>query len=334
MQITIEYESSWRNSFLDGNNNEALPVKGRKYIGSGQELKKPDNFKKRSITIDTVMGLLNRLIGDQRKLYQAREDGGYFFKEIENSVSWDDKAESWEELVYLRNMSGSFDQNAFTGSIKMNDYSLTSDSSQEFWGVLWLTFEELCEFVNSETAVLSYVELDPITISSKFEEIAKYKAVNNVENVLKTVETLLKHFPETNYFNPKGLVNPINVYCSVLYLQLERLKNKGHNTDIFVEKSGVIKGVSKRLFTKKDFMDRYTTGPKKRVFGNPYIVRQFIKGEGQVTSMLTKSRGTLEITLGVDRAKGQELANLIECAGVSSFYLGKKGLAYVTNIRP
>lgn len=333
MQITIEYESSWRNSFLDGSNNEALPVKGRKYIGSGQELKKPDNFKQRSVTIDTVMGLLNRLIGDQRKLYQAREDSAYFFKEIEGLASWKDKTESWDELVYLRNMSGSYDQNAFTGAIKMNHPSLTSDSSQEFWGVLGLTFEQLCEFVILDRTVVAKVGLDPLSICDKFEEIAKYKSVENTGIVIETVETLLKHFPETNYFNPKGLVNPINVYCSVLYLQLERLKNKGHDTDIFIEKSGAIKGVSKRLFTKKDFMDRYTTGSKKRVFGNPYIVKQFIKGEGQVTSMLTKARGTLEISLDVDRAKGQELADLIESAGVSSFYLGKKGLAYVTNIR-
>lgn len=34
MQITIDYESSWRNSFLDGNNNEALPKNGRRFVAS------------------------------------------------------------------------------------------------------------------------------------------------------------------------------------------------------------------------------------------------------------------------------------------------------------
>ena len=33
-----------------------------------------------------------------------------------------------------------------------------------------------------------------------------------------------------------------------------------------------------------------------------------------------------------DRDKAKEIKTLIENAGVSSFYLGKKGLAYVTNI--
>ncbi len=73
MKITIEYEASWRNSFLDGSNNELLPQKGRKYIASIKAIDdKPENFIRRDITKDTVMGVLNRLIGDQRKLYQAR----------------------------------------------------------------------------------------------------------------------------------------------------------------------------------------------------------------------------------------------------------------------
>ena len=49
--------------------------------------------------------------------------------------------------------------------------------------------------------------------------------------------------------------------------------------------------------------------------------------------MMTKASGQLEITIDVDRDKAQEIKTLIENAGVSSFYLGKKGLAYVSNIR-
>ena len=35
MRIIIDYEASWRNSFLDGDNNLPIPEQGRKYIGSG-----------------------------------------------------------------------------------------------------------------------------------------------------------------------------------------------------------------------------------------------------------------------------------------------------------
>jgi hypothetical protein len=97
-------------------------------------------------------------------------------------------------------------------------------------------------------------------------------------------------------------------------------------------KSGTIGGISKRIFTKKDFMNRFTTGEKKKVWGNPYMRKERIKGEGEIVSLMTKASGELEIIIDVDREKAKEIKRLIENAGVSSFYLGKKGLAYVTNI--
>ena len=92
MRITIDYEASWRNSFLDGDNNLPIPKQGRKYIGSGQELSKAGNYLKREITIDTVMGLLNRLIGCQQRLYQAHNcqfESSYEFGDLEFVVQPD-----------------------------------------------------------------------------------------------------------------------------------------------------------------------------------------------------------------------------------------------------
>jgi len=142
---------------------------------------------------------------------------------------------------------------------------------------------------------------------------------------------LEKKFEGTNYKNNKDKVVPLNLYCSALYLQLERLSSE-YDLSSALTKSGTITGISKRLFTKKDFMNRFTTGEKKKIFGNPYIAKSFVEGEGKVTSMLTKASGTLEITIDISRDEAKELRNMINNAGVSSFYLGKKGLAYVTNI--
>jgi len=97
-------------------------------------------------------------------------------------------------------------------------------------------------------------------------------------------------------------------------------------------KAGGISGISKRGFTKKDFMARFTTGEKKKIWGNPYIHEAFVKGEGKTKHLMSKASGTLEIMIDVNRDKAKEIKNMIEDAGVSSFYLGKKGLAYVTNI--
>ena len=221
MKIEIEYEASWRNSFLDGSNDEALPKKGRKFIGSITALKKPENYITRDVTHSTVMGILNRLIGEQRKLYQAREDKNYFFKEIEPLVTFNDDVKvKNSELVYLRNMSGNTDQNSFTGMINTNDSMFSSDYSVEFWGVLALDIDELLEFIVHGKEIDDLIELDPLVISDRFAQIGKFKAMEESEEVLNTLDVLEKNFEGTNYKNNKGLVVPLNLYCSALYLQL------------------------------------------------------------------------------------------------------------------
>jgi hypothetical protein len=334
MQITIEYESSWRNSFLDGSNNEALPKQGRKFIGSMTSLKLAENFLHRDITLDTVMGILNRLIGDQRKLYQSRNQSPYYFADIEPMICFTDKKEaSNNEIVYLRNMMGSYDQNAFTGAIKTDDVIFSSDYATEFWGVLALDFEEVCRFITDDVLVTKTIQADPLSIIARLEMLNVEKAVECLGLVDEAKQVLNRHFPDADYLNNKGLVSPIMFYCSALYLQLTRLSERFDMATVKT-KSGGISGISKRGFTKKDFMDRFTTGGKKRIWGNPYIRKERIKGQGgEVVSMLTKANGQLEIILDINNEKAKEIQQLIENAGVSSFYLGKKGLAYVTKIR-
>jgi hypothetical protein len=336
MKISIEYESSWRNSFLDGSNNEPLPKQGRKFIGSMKSLGKPENFLQRSISLDTVMGVLNRLIGDQRKLYQSRSSDNYYFKEIESLVEFEDKPKVInQEMTFIRNITGSEDQNSFTGLVKVNDPIFNSDYSQEFWGILALDLTQLCKFINNDTPVTAIINCDPITIIEKLEELNKLKVIENSGEVQEAFNNLNKHFDKFNGLNNKGLVFPISLYCSALYLQLNRLSQK--NPDDYMStaktKAGGISGISNNRFTKKDFMVRYTTGAKKKIWGNPYIREEFIKGEGKVKHLMSKASGKLEIEINIEKEQGREILELIENAGVSSFYLGKKGLAYVTKIR-
>ena len=333
MQIIIEYDSSWRNSFLDGSNNEVLPKKGRKFIGSMTSLKQSENFIQREITLDTVMGILNRLIGDQRKLYQARSQPAYYFADIEPFVSFEDKkAVSNNEIMYIRNMTGSTDQNAFTGSIKTDDVMFSADYSAEFWGVLALDFTELCDFIIDNSHVTKTIQAAPLSIIGRLEVLNKEKAVVNEGRISSARDVLNQYYPDAEYLNNKGNIAPIMFYCSALYLQLQRLGNR-YDMSSAKTKSGGISGISKRGFTKKDFMDKFTTGAKKTIWGNPYIRKEFIKGEGETTLMLTKASGKIEINLDIDKDKALEIEAMIENAGVSSFYLGKKGLAYVDSLR-
>lgn len=339
MKIIIDYDSCWRNSFLDGSNNEELPKQGRKFIASMTSLKDAENFIPREITLDTVMGVLNRLIGDQRKLYQSRLDENYFFKDIDNELTVckvDNKnADNYarnNEIVYIRNITGSTDQNSFTGIVKTQDPVFLSDYSAEFWGVLALNFDELCEFIVNKTQISHAIELNPIAIISRLEVLNKEKSVADDGRASEAMAVLHQHFPDTSYLSNKGEIIPIMFYCSSLYLQLERLAERGFDMSSAKTKSGVISGISKRGFTKKDFMNRFTTGDKKKIWGNPYIRKERVKGVGEVTQFMTKASGQLEIDIDIDRDKAQELNRMIENAGVSSFYLGKKGLAYVSHI--
>ncbi|MBV1877167.1 MAG: hypothetical protein KUG79_05955 [Pseudomonadales bacterium] len=336
MKIIIDYESCWRNSFLDGDNNVPLPKKGRKFVASMTNLRKPENFIKREITIDTVMGLLNRLIGDQRKLYQARTSEGYYFKDIDlpdhPSIHFQDlvnKKTENSEMTYIRNISGSTDQNSFTGAIKSNDIMFSSDYSAEFWGVLALEFEEPCDFIISNNRVTKSIETNPVAIISRLEALNKEKTVKNEGFANEAVKTLTQNFEAVEYLNRKDEIIPISLYCSSLYLQLERLSGR-FNLDSAKTKAGGISGISKRGFTTKDFMNRFTTGEKKKIWGNPYIRKERIKGAGEVTSLMTKASGQLEINLDISREKAKEIKTMIDNAGVSSFYLGKKGLAYIS----
>jgi len=334
MKISIEYESSWRNSFLDGSNDEKLPKNGRKFIASGTNLndgRHPENFIKREITLNTVMGVMNRLIGDQRKLYQSRQDERYYFRQIEPVISFADQPTLTNEMTYIRNITGSNDQNSFTGMIKTNDVIFQSDYSPEFWGVLALNFDELISFILNDNRFDTLMELDPIAVCERFDELKQIKPVEKQGIVKEAVEFLDEHFPGTNYLNNKGEVVPSTVYCSALYLQLERL-SKQFDMSSAITRAGFISGISKRIFTKKDFMNRFTTGEKKKIWGNPYMRKERKKGEGEVVSLMTKASGKLEISIDVDRDKAKEIKSMIENAGVSCFYLGKKGLAYVSDI--
>ncbi len=343
MRITIKYEAAWQNSFLDGSNNEPLPKDGRGFVGSMTNLKKRNsegkysNFIQREISHDTVMGVLNRLIGDQRKLYQAKNCPNYFFAELENNITFenihDQSKPINKEMVYIRNITGSTDQNSFTGMIKGNDPIFSSDYSDAFWGLLTLDFKDVCQFIVKPEFVVENTRIfDPLSILDQLEQLNKLKAMEVIGIVEDALAELKAKFPDAEYIDGKGMIKPIMFYCSALYLQILRLSQRFDLSNALT-KSGGISGISKRGFTAKDFMDRFTTGSKKPIWGNPYLLKEKRKGEGEVTSLLTKANGTIEIHLDIAQDKALQLKDMIEAAGVSSFYLGKKGLAYVDSYR-
>jgi hypothetical protein len=336
MKIEINYDSSWRNSFLEGSNNQPLPKQKdgvyRKFVGSMTNLKKNENFINRNVSTDTIMGVLNRLIGDQRKLYQSRIATNYFFKEIESLVSFiDTPLFVNNEITYIRNVTGSTDQKSYTGAIKMSDKAFTSAFSSTFWGVLWLELDELYKFVMDENYLLeNEIIYDPLKLINQLEIISKIKPVTDEGEISLVTEGLCKKFGKMKPYDKKGNVIIQSIYCSALYLQLERL-SKRHDMELVKGSQGGIIGISHNGFTIKNIMERFTTGAQKIIWGNPYYRKPRFNGDDPL--QMTKASGLLEIIIDVENNIALEIKALIENAGVSSFYLGKKGLAYVTDIR-
>ena len=339
MKIVIDYEASWRNSFLDGVNDEPLPKKGRNFVASMDELRKSQNFIPRQITNNTVMGVLHRLIGDQRKLYQSKSESDgtlprikNYFADIENSIAFEDNPRVIsQEIAYIRNMKGS--TKTFTGMIRVNDPIFQSDYSSLLWGVLGLEPSALFDFIleNRYTPTPKGVSLNPLGIMNILEKIKKLKPVDNQSKAKEAAEYLQTRFEEYKPLNSKGEIILLAMYCSALYLQLERL-GKIYCMQTAKSKAGKISGISKNGFTPKDFMYKYTTGPRKLIYGNPYVREETVKGKGKIKHLLSKASGQLIIHLNIPLERAVELKTMIDNAGVSAFYLGKKGLAYVSHI--
>ncbi|MHC5225953.1 type I-Fv CRISPR-associated protein Cas5fv [Ignatzschineria sp. LJL83] len=334
MKIIIEYEASWRNSFLDGSNNQKLPTKGRSFISSMALLKKPNNYIQRKVTKDTVMGVLNRLIGEQGKLYQARLRPNYYFAEIESILKDNDIIDQpiiSNEIVYIRNITGNTDRNSFTGMIKVDDPWLKSVYAKEFWSVLWMNIDELLQFIN-DNHISTHIEpiLNPLQILQRFEEIKKTSTSINTE-IQQAAEKLSSRYPKFLLKESNNQIQVLSLYCSALYLKLDLLSEQYDTKSIRAPRGGLT-GISHNGFTPKNFMQRFSTGPEKIVWGNPYLSKSKKKGVGEVISMLTKASGQLTINLNISESKATELQDLIDNAGVSTFYLGKKGLAYISQI--
>lgn len=335
MKILVEYESSWRNSVLSGSNDQ--PSQERKHIGSFTALKKPENQRYTPITKNTVMGILNRLIGDRRKLYQSREDPCYYFQEIEAVLTEDhihDQAIINNELIFIRNIWGATDKNGYKGLIDDQHIAFNSSYSKYLWSIPFMSLEQVLDFIITRQVVLPEGlprVFDPLMVSDQFNILNSLKE-DDLSLKGNTALTILKEeFPEVEYsFTSKNKFRPIAFWCSALYLMINKLQQAHDLAPIFSPR-GLLSGISKRTYTKSDFLSPYTKG-KKLVHGNPYMIVKRVKGVGEEITKMTTASGLLTIDLPISLEKSMELKSLIEAAGVGPFYMGKKGLAHVKAI--
>jgi len=393
MQITIEYDSIWQNSFLSGDDGKPLSKTNKREFKATSKSKE---HVVKEIEINTVLGVLCRLIGYQGKLYQIRESKDYYFRDIENLISFKVENEQiTEETAFIVNKSDKRpSQSTFIGVIPDSTKLFFSDSAPQLWSVLYLDFDKVIDFIldnsmcdkkgssmprdllsiideisNTKTDLgkpIKTVEREIGELSEKivkekikqekqkekfgqnqspserqkeafdksmdklsaniegFEhDIGKIRNSKNrgeLEDKLKAVVAILGNkYPDQSYLE-NGILYRIRLYAAALYLQAERMMLNNISVDCCLNKKGEIsiQGFSNRGFNGvRDFLNPLA-GSKKKTVGTPFP--------------LTKASGKLEINIDIDREKAKEIKKLIENAGVSSFYLGKKGLAYVSDI--
>lgn len=386
MRIVIDYHSCWQASFLEGSDHEPLPKNNkREFNASSKSTAKKDV----AITKDTVMGVLCRLIGDQRKLYQARQADHYFFNDIESSITFNPIVENqWKETVSIINKKETRPpQSNYIGVIKSDTGLFISEHAPVLWSVIFLDIDNLIAFINSNDLLNKRVTCNPTRILDRIFSIfemekietresikeSKQKELKKAEEKLKELEDKLAEIAEDNklqklknqierqgdymnslekeldgicadqeladkdqvlqktigflrknfsqeYLEKDHKILPIRLYASALYLQLNRMKQYGTDVSNLINEREGVQGFSKRGFNGvRDFLNTFSSSMvNKKTINTP--------------ANITKASGKLEIVLDIEKEQAKKLKTMIDNAGVSSFYLGKKGLAYVSRI--
>lgn len=371
MIIDISYEGKWSNSFLDDPKprNEKGETPPRNYIATISNLKKnPDDYKIRDITLNTIYGVLYRLVGARKALDIMLEEDTSLIKTIisEDRISFSHNPTAIsQEIVYLRNSKNEPAQAEYAG---VPDLSfLGNEDLSPIFQIADYTQKELVSYILTqvrpdrelEGSVKCLFDLNFILSTSKDRMItdSPYRPPVADENkkkgklkkyiiayadpdelegisaayhefVADALKTKTEAMIEQTKLSPKS-----NILIAAINIATIEYVRGNPNTKIKKMLQGalpVFKGCGKNAkdFTVRDFLTP-TTGYNKIQFGNPYRV-EGINGKPDI--WLRKMNGDVEIKIDCNMEEARELSKMIDYAGVGPFYIGKKGLAYVTKI--
>lgn len=336
MIIEINYDSKWGNSFLSEPDEKGK----RTYVAATSRLKSPGNkdnalgyYKEKEISLSTVYGILYRLLGARKSLSKLLESDDSILSTLikEDKISFKIEDEvKWEELVFLRNTTGSYDQNSYSGI--PNEDLLSLKGIVSAISVLFYSREQLMDFIlSSKHFPVKLENLSILEIAKKIEESGKNPDLKISEDEFNAVNEAMIDITEKEIHQKASLALLAINKSMILYC-----KEKGLSSE-FLTANNTFAGISLNgnTFTLKDFMKKFAN--PKTIYGNPYVANY--KEKNPITGKyhdagkkLNKSSGILQIEIDADFDTENDLKELIENAGVGPFYVGKKGLAYVKNI--
>lgn len=340
MEIKINYNSKWGNSFLDSKLD---------YISSSKGLNQKNNYITKSISDTTILGILYRLIGARKPLNKIIEDDpskpSFFKLKEENKISFqNDIIDNSGEIVFLRNKKNNNATGSFRGPLEY-DAPQKFPEIAELFSLLLYDKRELISFIINDVKI-NKTDTLIYNINSIAENISKIK--NNKELILSkdniNEEMFLKIKSKINLIFEKKL--KVDEKSNLAFLAINKFANSLIDIETndekykkilgkMIDKSNKLKGLSDKNFTEKDFYSVFSEGYKIG-FGNPYFYQKKDNNKKNqdvyAKKMLNKENGRLIINIDCSREDGKYIKELIENAGVSSFYIGKKGLAYVEEI--
>jgi hypothetical protein len=354
MQIKIHYESKYSlgttengKSFLTSvdsiKENENKEYKNfisenNSYVENLKEINKVyQNFKYNDITIDTILGILCRLVGDVRRLDDIKLIENHPIVKIKDKISFINNNSYYQnELINLHTPPKTSPNGAGGMIINQSPLMINNDFSENFFSIF---------NYRSEDELLIYIEkLLKKDTSIRFEKYIGEVSLLNLVRQMNLGEERFKGSDSNEKFSKLLGKKVYNIYGLLLYERINYLNYfKDYPEEIAqtLNKNGNIPGIATTSggLTVKDFYSAYVK-EKKTTWNLPYSIktkRVFFK-DGEKMNFnaslgVTKEGGNLVINLNVDNDVAQEIKTMIKEASVNTFYMGKKGLAYITEIK-
>lgn len=326
MKLYVSYASSWRGQMLEGNNSKDWFNRNRKVIRKG-DLKSgfvPYDVK---ISNNTILGIIYRLVGEQRRLWRVLETGEYLG--ISGKIDFIDNINFISrEAVALREIGSAMNPMGWSGIAKSetSNYFTNPNLYQTLIFPLVCSPSQLYDLiVNNKFGKASNTSINGrLDVLRLIDRIDNSKINDFTEDQICCMfDTLKNKFPKTKYQSKD--VNKYSVFClSAMFLCAEHLVGQGHKeTGVKWNKGG---GIGPRGATPKEFFSAITNGR------NTVITFPMDDNWKRKTKKIEKPTGQLEITIDISKERAQEIKSMIESANVGCFSVGKKGLAYLSHI--
>ncbi|WP_415913167.1 hypothetical protein [Neptuniibacter sp. QD37_11] len=193
--------------------------------------------------------------------------------------------------------------------------------------------EAVIEYITAKHAVEDPKALGKIIADEPLHEFLTDAPDACFELISRTDLQTISDYYQSHF--PDGLTLTSNLGLACINIA-SKLAAEAHGEDeAFMAKLSrmhTFSGISAnaKTFTPKDFFKKFAQ--PKIVYGNPYRKDLLKKGEKPQEVWLVKCNGDLTIDIDCTYEQAQEIKQMIDDAAVSSFYLGKKGLGYVTKI--